>query len=165
VCLCCVCVSQTIAEYFKIDFLNRRIDSNAQKIGCLENSRSLSRVVTVRMGKKKSTVWIWICQFLFIAMFSFASYVTLAEGWHQRKAQRESTSSPERIKVALIWTASLLFIAMAPLIVRFFHALVTDPAVPLIWNEGKARGRRFLNKHLNKAAFIDDHEQEEKKTK
>lgn len=128
------------------------------------------------MGKKQSVVWIWICQFLFIAMFAFASHVTLAEGIssskvqvkgrrHQRRAQRESTSSPERIKVALFWTASLLFIAMAPLIVRFVHALVTDPAVPLIWNEGKARGRRFLNKHLNKAVSIDDHEQEEKKTK
>ena len=123
------------------------------------------------MATKKSAVYIWTCQILFIAMFAFATYVTFAEGTkvngrrHQRRAQRESNSSPERIKTALLWTASLLVLAMAPLIVRFGHALLTDPAVPMIWNEGKARGRRFLNERFNNDVVREDPENQEKKTK
>ena len=85
-----------------------------------------------------------------MATFAFISYSTLAEGRgdaksRKRKSQRESDSSPERIKKALSITAGLLFLAIAPLIFRFVHALITDPAIPLLWKEGKVRGRRFLS--------------------
>ena len=107
--------------------------------------------------KKKPTAYIKLCQVMFLRMFAFASYVTLVDGTkvnngrRHRRAQRESDSSPERIKKALCWVGVLLFIALAPVIFRFVHALITDPAIPIILNEGKVRGRRLVNERFGTA--------------
>jgi hypothetical protein len=74
-----------------------------------------------------------------IAIFCCHVFFALAEvkqgRRHQRKEQRES--DPDRIKKAFLWVAVLLFLAVAPLVIRFFHVLFTDPAIPVIWKEGK----------------------------
>jgi ABC-type Fe3+ transport system permease subunit len=84
--------------------------------------------------------------------FAFASYLAFrVDGektrhrHHQRRAHREADANPQRIKHAFQWTGALLFIALAPLLIRFIHVLMSDPIVPLLWKELKVRGRRFVS--------------------
>ena len=88
----------------------------------------------------------WVCQAFITATVAIVE--AEAGRARQRRAQRDSESSPERIKKGLWITAAFLFIAMVPLLFRFIHALMTDPAIPILWKEGKARGVKFLNERF-----------------
>ena len=105
------------------------------------------------MARKKHAFYLRLCQALVLATFALISYITLVEGRadtksRKRRNQRESESSPERIKKALLLTAGLFFLAIAPLVLRFVHAIITDPVIPLLWKEGITRGRTFLSEKL-----------------
>jgi hypothetical protein len=81
------------------------------------------------------------------AFLTLAIAVTLAEGAERLTRRRPPRSREEedaryRKPFAIILAA--LFLAVAPVLVRFVHCLATDPVVPRLLNELTRRGKRLL---------------------
>lgn len=91
----------------------------------------------------------WMCLAFITASFVLVE-VDAGKARH-RRAQRDSESSPDRIKKGLWIAAAFLAIALVPLLLRFVHALMTDAVIPMLWKEGKARVRRCFTERFGKS--------------
>lgn len=98
--------------------------------------------------KSRHQTLTWMCLAFITA--SFVLVEVEARKARHRRAQRDSESGPDRIKKGLWIAAAFLAIALVPLLLRFIHALMTDPAIPMLWKEGKARVGRYFTERFGR---------------
>lgn len=100
----------------------------------------------------------------YLVLLAFSVIVeceTLTSRRHQRREQLARESGPERYKKAFSIIQAILLLAVAPVLIRFIHCLLTDPVVPIVLKELFRRAKKMASEKFGNLGMLGDEESDE----